>query len=106
MMRERSRQLVLMAVATGVAYYAAARVGAALRPDSEAISMLWPPNAVLFGALLLAPIEWWSALIFATLPAHLFGELQGGVPLGMALLWYLSNCAEAFIGAACIRYLV
>jgi PAS domain S-box-containing protein len=106
MMRERSRQLALMALATGVAYYAAARIGVAFRPNSEAISMLWPPNAVLFGALLLAPIEWWPALVVATLPVHVFVEVRGEVPLGMALLWYVSNSAEALVGAACIRYLV
>jgi len=105
-MRERSRQLAFMAVATGAAYYAAARVGLALTPSSQAVSTLWPPNAVLLGALLLVPLEWWLALILATFPAHLIGELQGGVPLGMVLSWYVSNCAEAFIGAACIRYLI
>jgi PAS domain S-box-containing protein len=104
--REQSRQLAVMAVATAAAYYAAAKVGLALTPSSEALSTLWPPNAVLLGALLLAPFEWWLALILATLPAHFIVELQGGVPLGMVLSWYVSNCAEAFIGAACIRYLI
>src|SRR5262245_54412101 len=74
-MRERSRQLAFMALATGLAYYAAARVGVALRPESEAISMLWPPNAVLFGALLLAPVQWWLPLVLAAFPAHIVVEL-------------------------------
>src|SRR5262249_47051628 len=42
-------------------------------------------------------------LLAAALPAHLAAELQSGVPLAMVLGWFLSNSAEALIGAICIR---
>ena len=105
-MRLHTRQLAYAAIATGAAYYLGALVGLALTPSLEPISALWPPNAILLGALLLAPLEWWLPLIAATFPAHLAVELQGGIPIGMALSWYVSNCAEAFIGAALIRYMI
>ncbi len=104
--RERRWQVARAAVATGIAYYAGARVGIALKPSGLPISMLWPPNAILMGALLLAPVGAWLPLMLAALPAHMLVELQGGVPLGMALSWFVSNCVEALIGAACIRYAI
>ena len=94
------------AVATAIAYYIGANIGLALKPSGDPISTLWPPNAILLGALLLAPSGSWAAIILATLPAHLLVQLQGGVPLPMAFSWYVSNCAEALIGAACIRYTI
>ena len=105
--RERSRQLALMAVATGVAYYAAARVGLALTPSSQALSTLWPPNAVLLGALLLAPLEWWLALILATIGYPLqraylrdrFGPRSGlpGQQMNAAYVW-ARNVQNARVG--------
>jgi PAS domain S-box-containing protein len=105
-MRLHTRQLAYAAIATGAAYYLGALIGLALTPSFEPISALWPPNAILLGVLLLAPLEWWLPLIAATFPAHLAVELQAGIPIGMALSWYLSNCAEALIGAAFIRYVI
>ena len=37
-----------------VAYYAGAQAGFLLTPSAHPVSPLWPPNAILFGALLLA----------------------------------------------------
>src|SRR5262249_48345497 len=105
-MRERSRRLALAATATAVACYAGARLGMALTPGGEALSTLWPPNAILLGILLLSPFEWWLTLVLATLPAHALAELQSGVPVWMMLSWFVSNSAEALLGAACIRYVI
>jgi PAS domain S-box-containing protein len=105
-MRERTRRLALVAIATSVAYYVGAQIGLGLTPSSQAISTFWPPNAILLGVLLLAPFEWWLPLLLATFPAHILVELQGGVPLGLVLSWFVSNCTEALIGAACIRFLI
>jgi signal transduction histidine kinase len=57
-------------------------------------------------ALLLTPARAWWLLVAAVLPAHLLAELQSGVPLAMVLGWYVSNCAEALIGAALVRAFV
>jgi signal transduction histidine kinase len=94
------------ALAVAVGYYLAARLGLAFTLQPHPISTLWPPNALLMAALLLAPARWWWVLLAAALPAHLFAELQSGVPLAMVLGWYASNCGEALIGAALVRTLV
>jgi signal transduction histidine kinase len=89
-----------------VGYYFAARVGFAFTLQSYPISTLWPPNALLLAALLLAPTRAWWRLLAAALPAHLLVELQSGVPVAMVLGWYVSNCSEALIGAGLARAFV
>ena len=100
------RRLVLTALATAVAYYLGAWLGASLRTQPEPVSTLWPPNAILLGILLLVPVRAWPVMLLAVLPAHLLVQLHTGVPLPMALLWYVSNCTEAVIGAVCIRRMI
>ncbi|HEU4648973.1 MAG TPA: PAS domain S-box protein [Gemmatimonadales bacterium] len=87
------------------AYYLGAKVGLALTIPPLAVSTLWPTNALLLGALLLMPTRTWWVLLLAVLPAHLAAELPAGIPIAMALSWYVSNCAEALIGAAAARRL-
>ena len=87
-------------------YYLGTRIGLALTFLPNPISVLWPPNAILFAALLVVPHRLWWAVIAAALPAHLLAELQGGVPIAMVLCWFVSNMTEALIGAACVRLLV
>ena len=76
-------------------YYVAARIGFAFTLQPYPISTLWPPNALLLAALLLAPTRAWWWLLAAALPAHLLVELQSGVPMPMALGWYVSNCSDS-----------
>jgi len=94
---------VLRALAVSIAYFLGAEIGFALTPHPQPVSTLWPPNAVLLGALLLAPRRSWPLILAVVLPAHLLAELNAGVPLGMALAWFVSNCIEALIGATLIR---
>ena len=98
--------VAIPALAVALGYYLAARLGLALTLQPHPISVLWPPNALLMAALLLAPVSWWAVLLAAALPAHLLAELQGGVPLTMVLAWYASNCSEALIGAGLVRAFV
>ena len=86
-----------------IGYYIGARVGFALTLHPVPVSTLWPPNSILLAALLLAPTRWWWALILAALPAHLLAELGTGIPPAMVLSWFVSNSAEALIGAAGVR---
>jgi len=44
-------------LAVGAAYFIAAKVGDALAFPSAPVSVLWAPNAILMGALILAPRE-------------------------------------------------
>ncbi|HEX6690121.1 MAG TPA: MASE1 domain-containing protein, partial [Burkholderiales bacterium] len=97
---------VVPALIVALGYYLAARVGFAFTLQPHPISTLWPPNALLLAALLLAPARAWAWLLAAALPAHLLVELQSGVPTAMVLAWFASNCSEALIGAALVRAFV
>src|SRR4051812_39004433 len=94
------------ALLVAAGYYVAACIGFAFTLQPYPISTLWPPNALLLAALLLAPTRAWWWLLAAALPAHLVVELQSGVPMAMALGWYVSNCTEALIGAGLARSFV
>lgn len=99
-------QQIRLALLVFAGYYLGARLGLALTFLPNPISVLWPPNAVLFAALLLRPPREWWLLFGAALPAHLLAEMQGGVPLSMVLCWFLSNSAEALIGAVLVTRFV
>jgi two-component system sensor kinase FixL len=88
-----------------IGYYLGAKLGFALTFHPHPVSVLWPPNAILLGALLLTPSRAWWILILAALPAHWLAQLQSQVPPGMIFCWFISNSCEALIGAGCIRYL-
>ncbi len=91
------------AVLTGAAYYLGAKLGFALKAGEFPISTLWPPNAILFAALLLAPRQSWWLLLVAVLPAHILVQLESGVPLLRSLGWFLTNTSEGLIGAILLR---
>jgi PAS domain S-box-containing protein len=101
--RSRSTRAGIVALAVAIGYYAGAKVGFALTAVPQPVSTLWPPNAILLAALLLAPVRWWPGILLAAFPAHLAVELGSGVPLSMVLSWFVSNSAEALIGAAGVR---
>jgi two-component system, LuxR family, sensor kinase FixL len=84
-------------------YYLGARLGLALTFAPLPISVLWPPNAVLFAAMLVLPAGCWWLVAAAALPAHLLSELQVGIPPAMVVCWYVSNVSEALIGACVVR---
>jgi PAS domain S-box-containing protein len=94
---------LLPALLVAVGYYCGARIGFALTFDPVPISILWPPNAVLLAGLLLSPLNSWWLILVAVFPAHLVIQLQSGVPLEMALGWYITNCSEALLGAAFVH---
>jgi len=87
----------------GVAYYVGALTGIALTMQTQPVSALWPPNAILLAALLLTPPRIWPFLLLGALPAHLWVELRSGIPLPMVLSWFVSNSSEALIGAGLMR---
>jgi formate hydrogenlyase transcriptional activator len=97
--------IVLGLIAAG-GYYVGALIGFALTFPDNAVSGLWPPNAILLACLLLTPTRTWWVMLAGVLPAHLAVQLQTGVPLLMVLCWFISNSAEALIGAFCVRYFI
>ena len=98
--------LLWPALLVALGYYFAARLGFVFTLQPDPISTLWPPNALLMAALLLAPARSWWVFLAAALPAHLAAELQSGVPLAMVLGWFVSNCSEALLGAGLVRAFV
>ena len=96
---------VLAALLVSAAYYIGAKLGLALTFQPHPVSTLWPPNSILFAALLLSPVRWWWFLLAAAFPAHILTELHADIPLTMVLCWFISNCSEALIGAAILRYI-
>lgn len=96
---------VFAAVLVGIGYYVGAKIGFALTFAPHPTSTLWPCNSILLAALVLAPYRWWWLFLLAVLPAHFLIQFQSGVPLPMILCWFVSNSAEALIGAFCLRYL-
>lgn len=91
------------ALAMGVAYYAGAHLGLAFTYDPLPLALLWPPNALLMAGLAIAPLRLWWTLLAGAFAAHLAAELQGGVAIEMVLCWFLSNVAEAVLGATLLR---
>jgi C4-dicarboxylate-specific signal transduction histidine kinase len=87
------------------AYYAGVQVGMALRFPPATTSVLWPPNAILTAALLLVPVRrwWWCGL--AVLPVHLVTELGAGMPPLLVVSLFVTNCSEALLAAAGLRWL-
>ncbi|HEU4434756.1 MAG TPA: MASE1 domain-containing protein, partial [Pyrinomonadaceae bacterium] len=97
-------RLALAAVSVSLAYFIGAKIGFALTFQPHPVSTLWPPNAILFAALLLSPVRSWWLLLLAVFPAHVLTQVNAGVPFPMMLCWYISNCTEAVIGASVLRY--
>jgi len=91
---------VLGAAAVAAGYYATAQLGEALKFPHAPVSALWFPNALLMGALLLAPRRYWWAYLLAVVPAHLMAQMPlADVPLARILIQYTMNVATALIGA-------
>jgi signal transduction histidine kinase/integral membrane sensor domain MASE1 len=90
-------------LATAAAYAIGAQVGFHLRFPPATTSILWPANAILTSAFLLAnPKNWWIYLL-ATFPVHLLVELPVVKPAEMVPLLFATNCSEALIAAAIVR---
>jgi PAS domain S-box-containing protein len=99
-------RLAYTALLVFAGYYLGAKVGLALTFQPNPISVLWPPNSILFAALLLTAVSAWWVVLMAALSAHLLAELQGGIPVSMVLCWFASNVCEALIGALFVRRLI
>jgi PAS domain S-box-containing protein len=63
----------------------------------------WPPNVILFGALMLAPTSRWWLYILAVLPAHVLAETQVGMEALPMAVAFATNCAIALLCAFAVR---
>ena len=94
----------LAVLSVGAAYYIGAKIGFALTFQPHPVSTLWPPNSILFAALILSKPRWWLFLLLAAFPAHLLVQINADIPATMILCWFVSNCTEALISASFLRY--
>jgi PAS domain S-box-containing protein len=94
----------LCGLLVGVGYYVGALIGLRLKFFPMPVSTLWPPNSILLAALLLAPKRSWLALVLAAFPAHMLAELQSGVPILMAVCWFITNTSQALLGGIGVRF--
>jgi len=85
-------------------YYLGAESAFAVGTLSDRIfAPFWPPNIVLFSALVLAPKRRWWIYIAATFPAHAIAELMVGMPIPQLLVAFATNCVVAILNAICVR---
>jgi signal transduction histidine kinase len=87
--------------ATALAYLLSASLGEALAFPSAPVSALWAPNAILFAALLLAPVSRWWIYLAAIIPVHFLAQISD-TPLTQIGIQYIVNSAEAVISAAAL----
>jgi two-component system, LuxR family, sensor kinase FixL len=100
------RRTLISGLLVFAGYYLGAKIGFALTFKPRPVSVLWPPNSILFAALLLTPRRAWWFLLVAALPAHWLVQLQSDVPPLMILCWFISNCCEALTAAICVRHFI
>src|ERR1700682_5571287 len=74
--------------------------------SDQIFALFWPPNVVLFCALLIVPQRHWWLYIAAAFPAHAIAEPGGGMPLPQMLVAFTTNCTVALLNAYAVRRFV
>lgn len=87
------------------AYFVGAHIGFALQSPLAPQSLLWLPNSIVLSILLVQPADRWPRYLLAAFPAQLLVALETGAPVGTMALLYLTNCADAVIGALIVHRL-
>ena len=90
-------------LAIAIAYAIGAQVGFQMTLPPATTSVLWPPNAILTIAFLLAPPRDWWKYVLAALPAHLMVEIPVVSPAALVPLLFVTNCSEALIAVGIVR---
>ena len=103
----RLRSTLRAPVIVALAYLIGAEIAFYIGTLSDNIfAPFWPPNIILFCALVLVPERRWWAFIAACFPAHVVAELQVGMPAAQMLVAFATNCAVALLNAAALRHLL
>jgi signal transduction histidine kinase len=91
----------------GLAYYFGAQFAFLIGTLSDRVfALFWPPNVILFCALLFRPRREWPACIAAAFIAHVVAELGVGMPLAQLLVAFVTNCMVALLNAYAVRRLL
>jgi PAS domain S-box-containing protein len=93
------------ALAVALAYYLGAKVAFWIGTLSYFFAPLWPPNMILFCALLLAPYRCWWLYVAAAFPAHFAAETRMGMAMVPLLGAFTCNVGLALAAAAGLRRL-
>src|SRR5262249_32692135 len=67
--------------------------------SDQIFALFWPPNVVLFCALLIVPQRDWWLYIVAAFLAHVVAELGVGMPAPQLLVAFVTNCMVALLNA-------
>src|SRR5882757_1112658 len=90
-----------------LAYFLGAQAAFYIGTLSDQIfALFWPPNVVLFCALLIVPQRDWWRYIAAAFPAHAIAELGVGMPWPQLLVAFATNCMVALLNAYAVRRFV
>src|SRR5262249_50702587 len=93
--------------ALAIAYYVGAQAAFAIGTLSDRIiAPFWPPNVILFCALLLVPKKKWWLYIAAAFPAPVIAVVAVGMPTGQYLVAFGTNCLVAILNAIGVRWLL
>jgi signal transduction histidine kinase len=74
--------------------------------SDQIFALFWPPNVILFCALLIVPRRVWWLYIAAAFPAHAVAELGVGMPVPQLLVAFATNCMVALSNAYAVRRFV
>jgi len=89
------------------AYYVGAQTAFYIGTLSDRIfALFWPPNVILFCALMVVRQRDWWLYVLAAFPAHVVAELGVGMPLPQLLVAFATNCMVALISAYAMRRFV
>jgi len=95
------------AAAVAVAYFVGAEIAFFIGTLSDKIfAPFWPPNIILFCALVLVPWKRWWVYILAALPAHVAAELGVGMGALQLLVAFATNVSVAVLNAAAAQRFV
>ena len=96
-----------MPLLVGLAYYLGAQFAFLIGTLSDqAFALFWPPNVILFCALLFRPRREWLTLIAAAFVAHVVAEVGVGMPVPQLLVAFATNCLVALLNAYAVRRLL
>ena len=90
-----------------LAYYLGAQAAFYIGTLSDQIfALFWPPNVILFCALVAVPQRRWWLYIAAVFPAHVIAEHGVGMPIPQMLVAFATNCMVALLNAYAVRRFV
>jgi signal transduction histidine kinase len=74
--------------------------------SDQIFALFWPPNVILFCALLIVPQRQWWLYIAAAFVAHTVAELGVGMPVPQLLVAFATNCLVALLNAYGVRRMI